>query len=372
MFESKNIFDLITLLGAFQGVIFTVYLWVKPFKNRKASLFLSFFILGFALNSIYGATEGLGIKKPFSLLSFSPLYCTLFIIASFHFFIHFLTRPDDKFKGQKWLWYLPFGFQFLLQMIGFIYCLVNREKLVENYEVFFFFYDIIDVLTMVLGIAVIALSVIRIRKFNKNLKNNYAEISEFSLRWINTLLFALFGVWILFAIPNLIELITGYAPNDFYYPMWMATSFIIYWIGYSAFARRNREKPENFISSKSPSTELSQKTDIYYQELLKLMEAEKPYLNQDLNLKFLASRLDISSGYLSQIINKNEKKNFFEFINSYRVKTVKEMISEGKLEHLTLLGIAYEAGFKSKSTFNLVFKKIEGMTPSAYRKSIQS
>lgn len=101
------------------------------------------------------------------------------------------------------------------------------------------------------------------------------------------------------------------------------------------------------------------------------MTKDKAYLDQDLSLKSLAERLDISSGYLSQIINQYEEKNFFDFVNGHRVNEVKQKITDSAFDHLSLLGIAYESGFKSKSTFNLAFKKLSGMTPTAYKKQIK-
>ena len=143
-------------------------------------------------------------------------------------------------------------------------------------------------------------------------------------------------------------------------------------MGYSAYSKNPSEKPIELAETKSQfeNTKLSENTATYHQSLIQLMQSERPYLDQDLNLKKLSNYLDISSGYLSQIINQYEKKNFFDFINAHRVETVKEKIVDPKSQHLNLLGIAYESGFKSKSTFNLAFKKHTGKTPTAYKKSI--
>ena len=371
MNHHTQIFDIIILLGGIQGIIFSIYLWVKPFENRKASFFLSLFIISFSLNSIYNATEGLGIKEPLSLLSFSPLYCTLLIIVSFHFFIHFLVNPKAKIDFRKWLLFIPYGLQLLFQVFCFLLHIFNKELIFDNFQVIFSIYNVFDLATLIFGVLILINAILKVRKYDLNLKNNYAEISAFSFKWINTLLFFMFGIWILFARPTVYELITKVPSNDYYYPMWISTSILIYWIGYSAYTRRNRVVADLFIPEKqSKQTELSAKTEVYYHELINLMNGEKPFLNPDLNLQMLAEKLDISSGYLSQIINRNEDKNFFDFINTYRVNTFKEMIGKDEYNHLSILGIAFEAGFKSKSTFNLSFKKITGTTPSAFKKTL--
>ena len=85
-------------------------------------------------------------------------------------------------------------------------------------------------------------------------------------------------------------------------------------------------------------------------------------------MTLLAAKMKLSNGYLSQIINQKEGKNFFDFINGYRVEEVKRNLANPNFDHFSILGIGLEAGFKSKSTFNAVFKKMTGHTPTAYKR----
>ena len=100
------------------------------------------------------------------------------------------------------------------------------------------------------------------------------------------------------------------------------------------------------------------------------MDTEKPYLNGKLSLKQVATDLEISTNYLSQVINENMDMNFFDFVNGYRVEMVKEMIKDPSTKNFTLLAIAYDCGFNSKSSFNSIFKKHTGVTPSQFQQSI--
>ena len=102
------------------------------------------------------------------------------------------------------------------------------------------------------------------------------------------------------------------------------------------------------------------------------MIKEKPYLDSDLTLPKLAERLNVSTHHLSQVINEVHDKNFFNFINKYRVEEVKRKIQDPKFKNYTLLGIAYESGFNSKSAFNRAFRNFTGTTPSKYRDSLPS
>ena len=98
------------------------------------------------------------------------------------------------------------------------------------------------------------------------------------------------------------------------------------------------------------------------------MVDEKPYKDPDLSLSKLATQLHLSTNQLSQVINQFYQKNFYDFINSYRIEEVKLSMINGAVKRHTLLGIALESGFNSKATFNRFFKKYTGITPSQFLK----
>jgi len=106
--------------------------------------------------------------------------------------------------------------------------------------------------------------------------------------------------------------------------------------------------------------------------LQQLMEDEKPFLNPNLMLNDLSSKLDISGHNLSEILNTQLKLNFFDFVNQYRINEVKKYMKYKSKDHLTLLSIALDTGFNSKSGFNLVFKKFMNITPSEYRQKVRA
>ena len=105
------------------------------------------------------------------------------------------------------------------------------------------------------------------------------------------------------------------------------------------------------------------------EELISYFKEEEPYLNQQLSLKFVAEVLGLNTNKMSLLINKAFHANFNDFVNSYRLKYFKTIALDPKNSHLTILGLAYDSGFNSKSVFNTYFKKIEGVTPRAWMKS---
>jgi len=107
----------------------------------------------------------------------------------------------------------------------------------------------------------------------------------------------------------------------------------------------------------------------YVKELEKIMMDYKLYLNPDLSLKDLASYLELPANYMSQLLNQGFNKNFSEYINTFRLNEFKERIVLEENKGLTIMAIAYDSGFNSKTVFNTFFKKIEGITPNTYLKN---
>jgi adenylate cyclase len=104
--------------------------------------------------------------------------------------------------------------------------------------------------------------------------------------------------------------------------------------------------------------------------LTALMETNKPFLNPRLSSPDLAEMIDITTNQLSQFLNEHLNKNFYDFVNSFRLKEFQQLCKNQGYSHLSILGLAYECGFNSKTTFNAFFKRALGVTPSEYYKNI--
>lgn len=100
------------------------------------------------------------------------------------------------------------------------------------------------------------------------------------------------------------------------------------------------------------------------------MKTERPFLEADLTLFKLATRVGMPANQLSQVINAQGEKNFFDYVNGYRVEEVKRRIENKDYLQQTLLTIAFDSGFNSKASFNRAFKKMTGQTPSQYKKQV--
>lgn len=205
--------------------------------------------------------------------------------------------------------------------------------------------------------------------YQKKLFDNYTSVDNQNLNWLQSFMYIVMLLWLGWCV-FFFGHVTGLIHFEMYI-VWIGMALTIYWLGYFMYFRRDIfEIP---IFEKAPDNQhskLSERTDEHFSDLLQLMETSKLYLDPELNMSTLAQKMALSNGYLSQIINKKEGKNFFDFVNSYRVNQAKSHLIDPKFNHYSILGIALESGFKSKSTFNSVFKRLVGLTPSAYKRSV--
>ena len=97
------------------------------------------------------------------------------------------------------------------------------------------------------------------------------------------------------------------------------------------------------------------------------MEKEKIFQEPELTLQTLADKISIPSYQVSQAINDGLQKSFYDLVNGYRVEEAKRLLIDSKTSNYTILSVGFEAGFNSKTTFNTVFKKFTGLTPTEFR-----
>jgi AraC-like DNA-binding protein len=162
----------------------------------------------------------------------------------------------------------------------------------------------------------------------------------------------------------------------------MILFFVIYYVAYHSVRQReiypfsDASREEIISLDDEPDPDQPKKKIIpddeiieFKTQLILFMINRKPYLDPDMNLVKLAELFGTTSHRLSYIINTGFNKNFFNFINTYRVEEAKSLLLDPKMEQYSVLGVAFEAGFNSKTSFNKTFKQFTGVTPSDFKKS---
>jgi YesN/AraC family two-component response regulator len=213
-----------------------------------------------------------------------------------------------------------------------------------------------------------------LRKHQKNIRLLFSSLEAVNLSWMNYFLLGLlFGVFIWFNQQIFrIELINEYSSLGYLLIIFALSYFVVKQGEVFHFQAAELNQIKEVINE--PAISKAQRLSRLEVESMKLklkllMETEKPFLNPNLELPSLASKINLTPHELSYLLNNCMNCNFFEFVNQYRVEEAKNLLLSDKHKHLNILGIAYESGFNSKTTFNSTFKKLTGFTPSHFIKN---
>jgi AraC-like DNA-binding protein len=371
----ENIF----LFAAVQGFLLSLLLFLKKqniYANRilaAAVLCISIDLVSNYLTAVkfyekYPSTFGATVAFPFL---YGPL---------FYFYALILIKRKERFELKFLLHFLP-AIVLHLYLIPF-YFLNSQEKMIQI-NIFLHAGEpvtyIFGLLSPVSGFIYTVLTFKVINKFNDNLKTHYSNIDKIKVNWLRYIIICGLFVWIVVALSPFIRVLLGHAAEGFR-PIYLAVSIMVYAIGYGALIQPEvftNEPIINEIEIINKSKNKYEKSNLtnndierIKQSLINIMQERKLYLNSELNLSQISDELEITNHNLSEVLNKAFGKNFYDFINSYRVDEVKERLKNPGFSNYSLLAIAFESGFSSKSSFNSIFKKYTNTTPSEYRKQL--
>ena len=368
-----KIFEILLWLGGVQGILLSIILATHK-SNQPANRYLGAGLFFLSVELFYLIITKTGtIDNYFLLIGF--LFSLPFIyVPMLFFYIQEVTRLGIINKYDR-----------LIHCIPFIICLFffmpfYLENPYERYNQLKMIYDgnsgfvgIVNNLKPIYGVSYTVLFIFLIKKHNKRIKNSYSNLDKINVNWFKNLVIALVIISVILVFQNIFEFIYD-EKSILEYFLFTAIVIWIYLIGYFGL-----KQPEIFIREHNYKNEPANKESKYLKSgldekkaqknlvvLLDIMEEEKLYLDGNLTLHELAMKTSLSPHNLSEILNTKLDQSFYDFVNKYRVDEFKRKISEGLSESHTILSLAYDSGFNSKSSFNTVFKKMVGLTPSAY------
>lgn len=307
---------------------------------------------------------------PFVAFTYGPLLLL---------YVKFMTSPLRKFNWLALLHFIPF-------LVFFTVSVIFREKPILKDLGRFFVPDrfislrIVYSVSFFLSVTVYSiLTFMEIKKHQDNLKNLVSYTSGvITLNWLKIVSISFYIAYFILFILGGLNIIGNYIPFD---PYFVIFGFIaLFSFVYSFYGIKQpvifgeeliredgeeKKEAEKYVKSGLKT----EQAKVYLQKLVNYVEEKKPYLDRDLTIHQLAIMTGIPRHYITQVLNEYHKKNFFLFINEYRVEEVIERFSDPKFNFYTILAIAFDAGFNSKTTFNSIFKSLKGMTPSEYREN---
>ena len=329
------------------------------------------------------------IEMIFALVNHAVLEIYAFPFISFtygpllYLYVRHMTNPSLKYQPWHTLHFVPFFVFFAVSVI------FRNVSLFDDLSGFFTI-DRFTPLRIVysacffLSVTVYSiLSFIQIRRHQVHLRDVVSFTSEkITLNWMKILSITFYVGYIVIFILGGIDIIAGLVPFDPYILTFIFIAFFSF--AYSFYAIRQPEmldypaahREEDDFAAQAGAEKYAksglrkEQAEAYLTKLLSYMDDEKPYLDGDLTIHHLAQKTGIPRHYITEVLNEKYGRNFFTFVNEYRVREVISRINDPKYQHYTILAIAFDAGFNSKSTFNTIFKAYTGNTPSEYRNNM--
>lgn len=369
--------ETIILFGVLEGLIIFLLIILKRRKS-VSDYWLSAFFLIFSLNTfmsyleIYNRTHGF----PFSQAFFISTPLLFLHWPLIWLYVKSLTDQHFYFKPLYWLHFLPFVLCVTLFSIGYYVKspaykieIVESESFKNQWD-----YPVVIIAMALSSLVYFSWSAILVAQYKNRIKGYFSETSKYDLAWLRTLMIASAIIYTIIYLTFVVDLAIPLAS----FSRLHKTSFLlgaVYLIVLGFFGHRQRNlfsdnkigfqllKPEP-ISEKTYS--IDKKEDEFIHLLLSHMNEKKPFLTPEITLSALADELRVTPEFLSGILNSKLGKNFFDFINHYRIEEFKTRCKAPENKNFTLIAIAYDCGFNSKATFNRVFKNATGMTPGAY------
>jgi AraC-like DNA-binding protein len=365
--------SLLMLAGMIQGVILSAVLLDRKRRNFRANRYLAGLIIAMTVrlfnafltrSVVPGTVPVTGRFTIFLIFAFLPLL---------YFYVRALTEPEFFFRPAHLAHFIPAGLAFLYTVPFYAAALLAPETARSYGQSWAWETTAVNGLVLLQQL-IYGIWIIRVvSSYRRRIADLVSSLERIRLSWILWLLGVLV-VLTLFVFGIVIYRLAGgssaplFAQRDVIYSAIMALT--IYAAGYFALSQPEVFSPPlaRAAVKKYESSSLSPaKAEESLRLLTAMMENDALYRDENLSLPSLAEKAGLSVGHLSQVINERLGKNFYDFVNGYRVEEACRRLRDPRTRSQKIITVAFDVGFNSKAGFNRVFKKQTGLTPSAYR-----
>lgn len=366
-------------------LVYSVVFWKRGLQQERLSdkllgsfLFLSALFIFPWMSGFAGWYD----TEPYrEVLFYTPFIHALFFGPLLYLYLKSLTNAQYRLQKRDWLHFLP-GILFILWSLVIV---ITDKLFVGHYYLmngdtdpdFDSWYN------WLWSASLMVYLVLSIRYYRQYLIFSRFEFSfadAASFKWLRNFLYAFAVLTILLISEHVLAMfIELYYVRSWYY--FFAFAIITYYMAISAYAAKQiiklnfepslllsyqepllLEEPVSVVEDQSWMAEWTTKLEV-------LMDVQQVYLEPELTLTELARKAGTNASILSKVINKSYGLNFHDYVNRYRVNEVVRLLRQPAYQNFTLLAVAYDAGFNSKSTFNRAFKKVTGVIPKDYPKN---
>ncbi len=339
-------------------------------------LFLTSVVFALVFASLEYGRDGLLLILVFSNFLLSPI---------FYLYVRALVNPAKKLFPGSLLIFCPW-------VLANLYLLALLDSLDPDQITWLFqdaginrrpfIYNILYLMDLASVPLFLGLSWKALQRHKSNIDKHYSDHRGIDYRWLKWLIWAVMASW--FVIELLLQISQAF---EFISESWSLVlgfsfaSLMVFYLGYhgirQSYVYWDAQEGDDVLKKESENryskSGLSEKeAAIYKDRLLKIMHEKEPFLANNLTIRELAGQVGLTEHNISEVINVGVGMSFFDFINSYRVAEFKSRAVLPDNQKATLLSLALECGFSSKSSFNRIFKKNTGLTPSQFLKSFEA
>lgn len=367
-----NAYNLVILIGAAHGLTLSALLLRSPRNRRSSNVLLASLLTIYTLPVLKVVLLDLGwldLAKAW----FGPIELLYGLGPALYLYAKTVTDHDYEL-GRRDAWhFLP-----VVLEVAYHASPLYDERTIQAFIPVRSAHHLIWMLQQVGAIlsvlAYLALTNRLLFSYAHWVRAHHSDERHRALRWLRipvTVYTVFFGLWFALRLVDVVGFDDrwGVVP---YYPLLLFLSLSTYWIGTRGYLETQAPTTGFSRAEPEPGAGSADEPPLQpiFQRLERLMVDDKLYRENDLSLTGLAKRLEINPRLLSRAINTQAGKNFYDYVNGHRVAELEQRLGSG--DQGKLLDLALECGFGSKATFNAVFKKVTGRTPSQYREQVHS
>ncbi|QCK14602.1 helix-turn-helix domain-containing protein [Mangrovivirga cuniculi] len=352
-----DLLEIILLISAGQGLLLSLALISSGVIGKKQNLFLGLITLIISLEILTGWAVKTNTTNVENVFPFWIFCSYLALPPALFLFGKLSTKARFKIK----FWHLALFFPAIIEIVVELSSFYSNRYLTTSYSLinnpaWFWFTEILPLLVMILALAVVGKDIQKLRSSIQFLPGKKAQkhLVKVFVFFICFLLITL--LWFLEAIIHL---------PVFKYTV-IILCIIIFALGYISFFNPDFFSLPPLLTRKTSFSDNARESRTEAERIHKMFIKKKLYHQPQLTVKKAATELDISPRHLSEMINTYHGMDFRNYVNTLRINDVIKKIENGELDKKTLLGLAMDSGFSSKSTFNQAFKDIKGNSPTNY------
>ena len=370
---SFSTFELVLIIGIVQALVAAVCLLFSD-NNRRSNLLLALTLIIFCTSQ---AKMLLHTQQLWNTQYgwFFPFSTELLHAPIFYLYAYSLIIPEQQPLQKQWRHLIP-GLLFLLHALIVYGATCTTPDILEKQGIatrFFntFFDQLEEVLAVIWNVAYALMSLRLIKTFKQQVLDYAGDELVKSLSWLQAIYYSLIGMVGLAILVFGADILFDFGQTHFWhiqtFHIAMALlSYLLGWYGIRQLGLPSHEGFKNNAPIEHDALEV-EKMETWFPKVQGIMEDQQLFLDPTMNLPTFARHVQLPAPEISQIIKKKTGRSFRDFLNAYRVSAFQQKLNDPRLQHLSILGLAYESGFNSEASFYRIFKKATGLSPSAYR-----